>query len=377
MPQRWIDNWRTTTAVALGSFDVVPLDELVTGDPLTRLQDLLGGSAANWIELTLDSGDGFTEVLKVDGAGALVRDWTETGVESWPAGSIISARLTAKAVEALAAPSGLTRANLIAKLEAGHAGQADGLFWADADLGAYARHDFGRCFSWADIDTDFSVTESPGFWDVRDGYARAIGSGAGTRLFRSTDVNSLHTGTTAAGTCEVAVGPAPAGIYAPQPAFSLASDPIAEIDVRLVLRLVPAATAAEDFNLEWALSVPGLGLIRFLQQRAVNSGNLTIVYKNASNVDTTLNTSRKLDGFDRAFGVNVVPAGADHTVVISYRPNGIASDTGKEVLAALNASGMASATVQFGYTAKITKIAGTTSRGLQVKRFAAKLTLTP
>ncbi|MGF6692647.1 hypothetical protein M2318_002719 [Metapseudomonas resinovorans] len=377
MAQRWIDNWRTTTIAAISSTDEVTLDQLVAEDPLFLLEDALSHSAEHWCELTLDDGEGGIEVLKVDGSRAVVRAWTTEDALDWPEGSLISARLTARALrklQELAEFGGLTRANLIEKLEGGHAGMGPALFWADADLGAYARFEFGRSFSGATNDTHFDASEDPGYWDTYEGYARLFGNGLGTEMTRFGGVGGINTGSTATGSCLLEVGPPATGIYAAQPSFSLSADPVSEIDVRLGVRTPWDATSAEDYNLEWSLSVPGLGLIWFRQSRSVNSGNLTITYKNASNVDTTINTSTKQGSSDRAYCVNVVPAGGDYTVEIAYRPN-IASDTGKVVLATLNASAMAGAAVQFGYTAKITKVAGTTSRGLQVKRFAAKLTL--
>ncbi|MGF6694749.1 hypothetical protein M2318_004838 [Metapseudomonas resinovorans] len=371
MPQRWIDNWSTTTAVAIASEEVVPLADLITGDPLDRLNDLLGNSADNWCELTLDDGEGGIEVIKVDGTGTIVRAWTTDDGLPWPLGSTISARLTAKAMHALQAATTLSRANLVAKLEGGHAGMDHALFWADADLGAYARYDFGRSFGWAAIDTNFETTDS---WVAYEGYAKASGSGVGAEITTFSGVSGLYPGSTSTGSCTLEVGPAPAAVYAPQPVFALATDPIAEIDARLVLRLGTAANDTNDFNLEWALSIPCLGVITFRQSRAVNSGNLTITYNNAGDVETTINTSVKLANFDRAYCVNVVPSGDDYAVEIAYRTN-IASDTGKVVLANLLASAMVSAQAQFGYTAKITKLAGTTSIGVQVKRFVAKLTL--
>ncbi|MCY1382984.1 hypothetical protein D9M69_710660 [compost metagenome] len=107
----------------------------------------------------------------------------------------------------------------------------------------------------------------------------------------------------------------------------------------------------------------------------MNAGKMTITYKNTANADVTINTAYDLaNSFDKVLCVNVVPSGDDHAVEIATR-NEIDSEAGKAVQASLLASNMAAAPVQFGYTAKITKTAGADERGIQVKRFAAKLTL--
>lgn len=373
MTQRFLDNWRAETVSALADSGPTAPEDLAPAGRLAELTDLLGDEA-DFIELTLAEVEGGVEVdwevVRLFGDGTVERGVTAPQ-RAWPTGTRIGARLTASTLQAALAGGGISRANMLDKLEAGFAGMGDAIFWSDPDLGAYARHDLGKCFSWVSA----STLSSLGYFDITDGYARAEAEGDGVTLFRVMGIVGLQTGTTSSGWCEVTVGPAEPGIYAGRPAFSLVDDPIQEIDVRLVVRIAQAPTSVQDFTVEVALNVPGLGAITFKQARLVNAGKMTITYKNTANADVTINTAYDLaNSFDKVLCVNVVPSGDDHAVEIATR-NEIDSEAGKAVQASLLASNMAAAPVQFGYTAKITKTAGTDERGIQVKRYAAQLTL--
>lgn len=425
--QLFVNNWSTALIASLSASDELLS---VAPDAAARLADIGGG---NYYLLTLSAVDeqgqeAAWEIVKATAAagGAITIERAQEGTTAadWSAGAAISARLTAgwlargmanPLIESgdllvggaggapqrlpLGAPGqvptvnaagdgieyktpaagggrgdGLTRANLIDKLEGGYAGQSPNLFWADADLGAYARFDFGRTWGWAKGDTFADASEDPDWWDAWHEYAEVTGRGAGAEIVQLFGGSVLSTGTAPDGLVMLTVGPPPPGIFAPQATFLLGVDPIAEIDARLCLRLPTAANGTDDFDVEASLSVAGLGVIWFKQSRGVNSGNLTVTYKNSNNSDVVVNTTRKIAAFDNTFGVRVTPSGEDYTVEFNWRPNSF-SDTGLVVMSSLLASAMAKSAVQFGYTAMISKLAGTTSRGLRVKRFAGKLTL--
>ncbi|AVO56162.1 hypothetical protein [Ectopseudomonas mendocina] len=350
---KFISNYAAQVALASGVTELA----LALPDGVYRLtmSDARGADATRFEYL---------DAAVVSGIATLTRALEGSADQDWPDGSWIYCSITAGVMEDLQSQIdalGWTPGNFVQRLEQGEAGQGD-LFWSAAGVGAYARVAVASAFGF----TQAAISAVAGVLSVVDGYVSASGSGAATSVQSADGQLVISTGTTATGTVTLGAAPGPAAGFASVPDIEKADVAAAEVAINVFLPTAPSA--AQDLEVDITLGVPGLGGISLRQSRLVNDGNLVLSYQGAEDFEQ-VNTSAALS----PSGTVLVLLLNDTQMELATRP--FWGSTSKTTLATVPLGSLGGGTAGLGFTASLSKTAGTTSRTLAVSQYAGYVRL--